>query len=503
MGDFVFDSLADGQRINFDAATDRLVVQDPLVQARFVSMRWWQEVGAGGFDTSVRMADGPLQGKTVVLLSTDIAQLSADNFSFAGGGLILVGDNSHFSISDNLNNQLSGSPSGDYFAGLGGNDRMSGLAGDDTFDFLVGTTSGYGHDTVAGGDGFDLISFDMSGDALVPVWVNLAIGFASGSYGLSDVTFTSVEAVIGTHFGDSLTGDDAANMLDGAGGGDTVVGGDGNDTLAGGAGDDRLDGGSGVDSVVYDGDPAGINANLLTGVVSDGFGGLDTLQSIENLVGSEFGDFIVGSGDSNTLDGGDGNDTLNGGAGNDTLDGGTGVDTAVFSGNRAAYTTAKTASGYTVSGPDDADTLSNIERLQFSDKKLAFDLDLNTVGGNTVRIIGAAFDANNLIPEYVGIGLDLFDSGMSMIDVCTLALGTSLYLSLAGSSSNEAFVNTVYQNLVGVLPSAGERDFYVGLLVGSGGTMTQADLLVLAANSEVNAQNIDLVGLQQNGVEFV
>jgi len=49
----------------------------------------------------------------------------------------------------------------------------------------------------------------------------------------------------------------------------------------------------------------------------------------------------------------------------------------------------------------------------------------------------------------------------------------------------------------------GERDFYVGLLVGSGGTMTQAELLVLAANADVNAQNINLVGLQQTGVEFI
>lgn len=104
---------------------------------------------------------------------------------------------------------------------------------------------------------------------------------------------------------------------------------------------------------------------------------------------------------------------------------------------------------------------------------------------------------------YVGIGLDLFDSGMSMLQVCQLVLGTPLFLSLAGSSSNEAFVNLVYENVVGAPPSAAERDFYVGLLTGSGGTMTQAELLMLAANTEANALNIDLVGLQQTGVEFV
>ncbi len=213
--------------------------------------------------------------------------------------------------------------------------------------------------------------------------------------------------------------------------------------------------------------------------------------------------------------GGDGNDTITGNSaanvlwgmrGNDTLDGGAGIDTAVYSGNRAAYTIGGAAPDYfTVSGPDGTDTLSNIERFRFLDKNLAFDLGLNTAGGNTVRIIGAAFDGPTIQqrPDYVGIGINLFDSGMSMLAVCELALGTSLFQSLAGSTSNTAFVNTVYQNVVGVLPSAGDRDFYVGLLQGSGGTMTQAELLMLAANAGVNEQNINLVGMQQTGMEFI
>jgi serralysin len=74
---------------------------------------------------------------------------------------------------------------------------------------------------------------------------------------------------------------------------------------------------------------------------------------------------------------------------------------------------------------------------------------------------------------------------------------------MAGSRSNEAFVNTVYGNVVGNAPSDATRDFFVGLLQGSGGTMTQAELLALAADQPLNEGNISLVGLQQNGVEFV
>jgi len=252
-----------------------------------------------------------------------------------------------------------------------------------------------------------------------------------------------------------------------------------------------------------DTNPMQFASNLVAGVNSPrNFADVTgTIQS--NVIsGTDGPDNLVGTAGDNVISGGGGNDTLTGGAGNDTLDGGAGADTAVYSGERAGYTIPGAASG-TVTGPDGTDTLSNIERYQFSDKNLAFDLGLNTAGGNTVRLIGAAFDANNLIPEYVGIGLDLFDGGMSMLEVCQLALGTSLYLSLAGTASNVDFVNTVYENVVGAPPSQGERDFYVGLLQGSGGSMTQADLLVLAANADVNATNINLIGLQQTGVEFV
>jgi Ca2+-binding RTX toxin-like protein len=53
----------------------------------------------------------------------------------------------------------------------------------------------------------------------------------------------------------------------------------------------------------------------------------DTLASIENVTGSNYGDKLVGDGASNVLSGLAGNDQLIGGAGNDTLDGGVGGDT--------------------------------------------------------------------------------------------------------------------------------------------------------------------------------
>ncbi|MCX7167908.1 MAG: M10 family metallopeptidase C-terminal domain-containing protein [Rhodocyclales bacterium] len=71
--------------------------------------------------------------------------------------------------------------------------------------------------------------------------------------------------------------------------------------------------------------------------------------------------------------GGDGNDTLIGNAADNHLNGGTGFDTAQYSGNQADYTIAKSVGyGYTVTdtnlwdGNDGTDTLFAIEHLQFA-----------------------------------------------------------------------------------------------------------------------------------------
>lgn len=299
--------------------------------------------------------------------------------------------------------------------------------------------------------------------------------------------------IVGTANGDSLTGTSADDSIDGL---------DGNDVLAGRLGNDTLNGGAGYDAADYFEATGPVTVNLATGTAS-GADGNDILVSIEDVWGSSFDDVLIGDATDNFLFADLGDDVLAGGPGNDTLSGGAGIDTAIHTGNREAYTLTLIGPGHIISGPDGTDILLDIERLWFADKDLALDLGPGEAAGNTVRIIGAAFGAQNIIPEYVGIGLDLFDGGMSMLDVCQFALGTSLFLSLAGSNSDFDFVNTVYENVVGASPSDAERDFYVRLLVGSGGSMTQAELLMFAADTEANALNIDLVGLQNSGVEFV
>ena len=155
------------------------------------------------------------------------------------------------------------------------------------------------------------------------------------------------DVLVGGSNNDVLNGDADNDVLDGFLGDDILIGGDGDDLLFGDSGNDTLDGGLGndiiyggqgiligggegndpdIDTVTFSGATTGISVNLNSGFAYDGAGGYDTVDDIENVIGTEFTDFIYGDYDDNTLIGGDGDDGLYGGGGDDVLDGGLGND---------------------------------------------------------------------------------------------------------------------------------------------------------------------------------
>ena len=99
--------------------------------------------------------------------------------------------------------------------------------------------------------------------------------------------------------------------------------------LASTAGNDRLTGtSSNNDTVTYASATTSVNVSLNITTQQDTVGaGLDTLTSIENLVGGSFNDNLIGNTANNILRGGDGNDTLRGWSGADNMLGEGGDDT--------------------------------------------------------------------------------------------------------------------------------------------------------------------------------
>jgi Ca2+-binding RTX toxin-like protein len=275
----------------------------------------------------------------VYLLNVLPAELDRSNFVFGGGGLVLIGDDDHSTAGDNLANTHTGTASGDFFMGLGGDDTLSGGAGNDLFSFFAGGVGSSGADSIDGGTGFDWIVLQYS-EATSPLIIDLQAGTLSGYLAGTSATLASIEAVIGTSLNDSIVGSDGDNSLDGLSGNDTLRGGLGNDTLFGVSGNDLLDGGAGIDTALFEETSSGVDVDLQVGDADEGPLFSDTLVSIENVIGSDFNDHIRGNGAANVLNGAldqdelegrGGADTLIGGAGTDTLDGGSGRDSMVGS----------------------------------------------------------------------------------------------------------------------------------------------------------------------------
>jgi serralysin len=194
--------------------------------------------------------------------------------------------------------------------------------------------------------------------------------------------------------------------------------------------------------------------------------------------------------------------------GNDFVVGSAGLDSALFQGPRGSYTVSRAGSGVdapydavdSAVGRDGSDRLTGVERLRFADNSVA--LDLEGAAGMTGKLIGALFGPQFVSnKQFVGIGLSLFDAGLTYDQVAAVAAANDFFGQLAGSHSDAAFVNHVFTNVVGRTPSSAELGFYVDLL--NSGAHTQATLAVLAAETPQNAENIELAGLQQTGLDYV
>ncbi|WP_041769204.1 DUF4214 domain-containing protein [Pseudovibrio sp. FO-BEG1] len=163
---------------------------------------------------------------------------------------------------------------------------------------------------------------------------------ADGSLKLTDTLGDDIikggngdQQIIGRDGNDTIFGGDGNDQLYGGSGRDKLYGNDGNDTLNGySSGSDYIDGGEGNDTVrYYWARSGGVSVNLQDKIGLTGDASGDVYVSIENVIGSNFGDdHLVGDDSANILNGYAGNDTLIGGNGNDTLIGGQGSDIFVF-----------------------------------------------------------------------------------------------------------------------------------------------------------------------------
>ena len=230
-----------------------------------------------------------------------------------------------------------------------------------------------------------------------------------------------------------------------------------------------------------------------------------------------------------------GNDRVQGMGGNDRFKGydnrddwaeqfygGDGLDTSIYQGKISEYVVTASAnaseeildgrandgsrvSGFyirdTVVDRDDNDALIEVERLEFEvaeengANRIALDIDGNAgTAAKMVGVLRGKEDLSNL--KLIGALIYNLDAGMSYEDL----LGVALDALLGANKTSEAIADLVYTNLVGESPTLEVRRELASYM--DSGAYSQAGFARAIADLELNATNINLVGLSDTGLQY-
>lgn len=271
-------------------------------------------------------------------------------------------------LASSLNGGLVSITEDDEFADFAGEDAFSGGIGDDTVAGL------WGDDVLDGGDGFDNLRYDGDvayGGAGGILAMSLG-GVLAVTDGFGDLdTATNFESVRGTFNADtvSMDGSLAYFRFQGLGSVDSYTGHANTE--------DELDFRKDADN----GGTAGITALLDSGIVTDGFGNLETVSSIDRVRGTEEIDAITADDTGIRMRGEGGDDLLVGGNGDDIFDGGSGSDTASFLNAGVGVKADLRYSGkQTNVGKDELIDIQNLFGSDYNDR-LTGDANANIISG--------------------------------------------------------------------------------------------------------------------------
>jgi Ca2+-binding RTX toxin-like protein len=242
---------------------------------------------------------------------------------------------------------------------------------------------------------------------------------------------------------------------------------------------------------------ATFNAQLLDG--NDNFTLIGSRGS--NVYTGGGNDTVNGSLHADTIFTGAGNDLITGNGGNDFIDGGIGIDTAVYLGAYSQYG-GSLATGTiidTIANRDGTDTLTNVERLKFSDINLALDIGPTENAGSVYMLYKAAF---NRPSDAGGMGYWIAQKDAGANIVTSIAQGfvnSAEFIAKYGANpTNASYVNNLYQNVLGRAGEAGGVAYWTGEM--DAGRVSKAQALVQFATLPEGASLV--APLIANGIQY-
>lgn len=212
---------------------------------------------------------------------------------------------------------------------------------------------------------------------------------------------------------------------------------------------------------------------------------------IESVLGTAFDDVLKGN---------DKNNFFAPGRGNDIIDGRGGFNQAYWSEarNEMEVLMSEWSGDWMVSdfaGFNGSDSLRNIDRIHFSDRSVA--LDVQGKAGNVAKAMTLLLGRNAINDLAVtGLVLHLMDANNYSLEQI-MAVGIKHVLG--DKPSREQVIELLYSGLFGFKPTAAETLALVGLLK----VHTPAQLAVLATElPDQHIVNVTLAGVLQHGLDY-
>lgn len=236
---------------------------------------------------------------------------------------------------------------------------------------------------------------------------------------------------------------------------------------------------------------------------------------IENAVGTAGPDVIYGNASNNRLDGG--GDTRR-----DQIDGREGLDTAVYAGRLSDYQIQRATppanpgsptlgdiearKEYTVTrnGTDAAlsqDWLVDIERLEFSNRNVALDLERGDAANTAAAFLVALKGAGALRDITLSGEAISYADQLDTAALARMLVDAGVTAQLAGGHSDAALIQLFYQNVTGQRASQADLQWTLDFTQAQG--FSQSDMLAFAVELPQIHQTADLVGLQRSGWTYL
>ena len=280
-----------------------------------------------------------------------------------------------------------------------------------------------------------------------------------------------------------LQGTNQNDILSGGNDDNEINGGNGDDLITGNGGYDEIDGGNGSDTVIFSGDfedysivrvitfgnGNNVSLNELE-VVDNRSGSNDGIDSLENIEYLQFADQIVEESKVDLI--------------------------RIYDGDFRDYKFYNLKNGdYQILTENGVDDITGLPTLQFSDQTISAIADIkgtfdqvtgkDNVTGEMFRLYNAAFKR---FPD--AEGLEYWISKNSSGENSKRVIAESFLISeefksLYGESvTNQQFVETLYNNILGRLPDQSGLDYWMGQL--NNGLETRYELLLGFAESTEN-----------------